>query len=60
MITAQKCSFPFEYNSQNYTSCTTATLGYNWCAPTSVYNGQSIKCDPQGDKFTVFYITHFH
>jgi hypothetical protein len=43
-LIAQTCVFPFTYNSVNYTSCTTIGLGYSWCSPTSIYNGQSLRC----------------
>ncbi len=50
-IKAQKCSFPFTYNSNSYSSCTNTDLSYNWCSPTSTYSGQSLKCDPIGKFF---------
>jgi len=50
---AQKCSFPFTYNSNSYSTCTNADLNYNWCSPSSTYSGQSLKCDPIG-KLTTF------
>ena len=43
---AQKCVFPFEYNNNNYTSCTNVDSSFQWCSPNGVYNGQKIKCDP--------------
>ena len=45
-FTAQKCSFPFTYNSTVYENCTDVDLGYSWCSPTSNYSGQSLRCDP--------------
>lgn len=45
-IKAQKCAFPFTYNSNSYSSCTNVDQSYNWCSPTNVSNGQILKCDP--------------
>lgn len=55
-IKAQKCSFPFTYNSNSYSSCTNTDLSYNWCSPTSTYSGQSLKCDPISKFFSSFII----
>ena len=52
---AQKCSFPFTYNSNSYSSCTTDGFGYNWCSPTPTFNNQIIKCDPAGKLIYSFY-----
>lgn len=46
---AQKCSFLFTYKSNNYSSCDQVDLGYNWCSPEQVHNGQSLHCDPIGN-----------
>ena len=47
-ILAQKCAFPFKFNSNLYSSCIQDTYNYNWCSPSSTFNGQIIKCDPIG------------
>lgn len=44
-MTAQKCSFPFQYNSNNYTTCTNTDQTYNWCSPSPEFNGQYLPCD---------------
>ena len=43
---AQSCAFPFQYNSINYTSCTTDDDTQQWCSPTFDYTGQRIYCTP--------------
>lgn len=42
---AQKCAFPFNYKSDNYTSCIQNDLNYNWCSPSLLFSGQKIHCD---------------
>ena len=42
---AQKCVFPFNYKSINYTNCIQNDFNYNWCSPTQIFSGQAIKCD---------------
>ena len=49
-IVAQTCSFPFQYNSNNYSSCTNVDRAFNWCSPTSVFNGQALNCDSNSNK----------
>ena len=46
---AQKCSFPFTYNSNNYSQCTNTDFGYNWCSPSATYTNQALKCDSLGE-----------
>ncbi|CAF3294041.1 unnamed protein product [Rotaria sp. Silwood2] len=45
-LTAQRCAFPFIFNSVNYTACTSANDTRLWCSPTSVYTGQRLYCTP--------------
>lgn len=44
-FSAQKCSFPFTYNSNSYSSCTQTDFNFNWCSPSSTFTGQILKCD---------------
>lgn len=46
---AQSCAFPFQYNSINYTSCTTDDDTEQWCSPTFEYTGQRLYCTPTAD-----------
>lgn len=48
---AQSCSFPFNYNSVNYTSCTTDNDTQAWCSPTFDYTGQRLYCTSSGINF---------
>ncbi|CAF1015901.1 unnamed protein product [Rotaria sp. Silwood1] len=41
---AQSCAFPFNYDSVNYTSCTTVNDTQEWCSPTFAYTGQRLYC----------------
>ncbi|CAF3954248.1 unnamed protein product [Rotaria sp. Silwood2] len=43
-FTAQSCTFPFNYDSINYTSCTTVNDTQEWCSPTFDYTGQRLYC----------------
>ncbi|CAF3664415.1 unnamed protein product [Rotaria sordida] len=43
-FTAQSCAFPFNYDSINYTSCTTVNDTQEWCSPTFDYTGQRLYC----------------
>ncbi|CAF4003686.1 unnamed protein product, partial [Rotaria magnacalcarata] len=45
-FTAQTCSFPFIFNSVNYTACTTTNDTQPWCSPTPAYTGQRLYCTP--------------
>ncbi|CAF3595884.1 unnamed protein product [Rotaria sordida] len=45
-FTAQTCTFPFIFNSVNYTACTPANDTQLWCSPTPIYTGQRLYCTP--------------
>ena len=47
-ILAQTCTFPFTFNSNSYTACTTDNDTLSWCSPTAVYTGQRLYCTPTG------------
>lgn len=47
-FTAQTCSFPFIFNGNNYTACTTINDTQSWCSPTPIYTGQRLYCTPSG------------
>ena len=46
---AQKCIFPFEFNSNSYMSCTQQGLNFNWCSPTEKFTGQALDCNPSSN-----------
>jgi len=43
----KQCKFPFEYNGEIYSTCTTVDSedGSAWCSPTTVYEGNRVTCD---------------
>jgi hypothetical protein len=43
---AQTCTFPFIFNSVNYTACTSVNDTQLWCSPTPIYTGQRLYCTP--------------
>lgn len=45
------CSFPFVFNSNNYSSCTMVNDTQLWCSPTPTYSGQRLYCTPTGIHF---------
>lgn len=48
---AQSCAFPFNYDSINYTSCTTDNDTQAWCSPTYEYTGQRLYCIASGESY---------
>jgi hypothetical protein len=44
-ISAQTCSYPFEYSSANHSACITGGQSFNWCSPFPVFNGIQLNCD---------------
>ena len=47
-VLAQSCAFPFVFNSNSYTACTTDNDTQLWCSPTAAYNGQRLYCTATG------------
>jgi hypothetical protein len=52
-IYAQKCQFPFLYNSTIYTSCIFGDQTFRWCSPTTIFSGQYLPCN-YTSKFKIY------
>ena len=42
---AQKCSFPFTYNSVSHSTCINENSANSWCSPVPTHTNQSLNCD---------------
>lgn len=43
---AQKCNFPFIYDSSSHSQCVSSDIAaYSWCSPYPEYTNQTLNCD---------------